>query len=278
MPFRLILIIVIPLLIIVAILSIIFSEVLWEFLLLGLVFTKHIGTKILIAIKKFFFKKGVVSYATIAWKHVLLTSGLALGKRAIINSITGFFHTHIIEPLIHPITRYLKIRWRLFKTSNFLKKISVLIFTSIPATLALWLIGIIDAVLLLMQSFSLAKFLTMILKLIAVLLLFFQGIWRTWVQPYLDFIVAALIIGFIERIPFIGTVLRRMRILLKWHWRKVKVKKRKVVEEHIAVNVTKVGEKIHAHVNEQKKVVEARMKVLEKKKDKEEKKDNKNKP
>ena len=241
------------------VLSVIYNETLWNIILLGALLAKKSLFKALLVLKKFFFKKGIVSFSTIAWKHVLVSTGLALSKRAIINTITGFFQERVLKPLIHPLTRYLKVRWAIFKTSIIWKKITTIIFGSVPATVLLWLIGILDAIMLLLKSFSLAKFLTLLLKLLASCLVFFQGLWKTWVQPYIDLIIVTIFITFIERIPFIGPVFRRTRVNIKLYWRHVKFRKNHVMKHHVDANVNAFGEKIHKHVNYKKELLAAKV-------------------
>lgn len=241
------------------VLSVIYNETLWNIILMGLLLAKKLLFKGLLILKKFFFKDGIVSLSTIAWQRVLASSALALSKRAIINTITGFFQSRVVTPLIHPLTRYIKVRWRIFKDSSVWKKITTIIFGSVPATLLLWLIGIIDAILLLLKSFSLAKFLTLILKFIAMFFVFFQGLWKTWVQPYIDLIVVTILFSFIEKIPVIGPMFRRVRITIKWNWRHFKYRKEHVMKHHVDANVNAFGEKIHQHVNKKKEILAAKV-------------------
>jgi len=241
------------------VLSVIFNETLWNIILMGLLLAKKLLFKGLIILKKFFFKDGIVSLSTIAWKRVLASSAMALSKRAIVNTITGFFQDRVVKPLIHPLTRYIRVRWRIFKDSSVWKRVATVIFGSIPATLLLWLIGIIDAIMLLLKSFSLAKFLTLILKFIAMFFVFFQGLWKTWVQPYIDLIVVTILFNFIEKIPFIGPLFRRVRITIKWNWRHFKYRKNHVMRHHVDANVNAFGEKIHKHVNKKKEILAAKV-------------------
>jgi len=241
------------------VLSVIYNETLWNIILLGALLGKKLLFQGLIILKKFFFKKGIVSFSTIAWKRVLASSALALSKRAIINTFTGFFQSRIVKPLIHPLTRYLKVRWAIFKDSSVWKKITTIIFGSIPATLLLWLVGIIDAIMLLLKSFSLAKFLTLILKFIATFFVFFQGLWKTWIQPYIDLIVITIFFSFIEKLPIIGPLFRRVRITIKWNWRHFKYRKEHVMKNHVDANVNAFGERIHKHVNKKKEILAAKI-------------------
>ena len=241
------------------VLSVIYNETLWNILLMGLLLAKKLLFKGIIILKKFFFKDGIISLSTIAWKRVLVSSALALSKRAIINTITGFFQDRVVKPLIHPLTRYIKVRWRIFKNSSIWKQITTVIFGSVPATILLWLVGIIDAILLLLKSFSLAKFLTLILKFIAMFFVFFQGLWKTWVQPYIDLIVITILFSFIEKIPVIGPLFRRLRITIKWNWRHFKHRKEHVMKHHVDANVNALGEKIHKHVNKKKEILAAKV-------------------
>lgn len=239
------------------VLSVIYNETLWNIVLLGVLLAKKLLFQGLIILKKFFFKKGIVSFSTIAWKRVLVSSALALSKRAIINTISGFFQDRVVKPLIHPLTRYLKIRWMMFKSSNIWKKITTVVFGSVPATLLLWLIGIVDAVMLLLKSFSLAKFLTLILKFITMFFVFFQGLWNTWIQPYIDLIIVTILFSFIEKLPIIGPLFRRVRITIKWNWRYFKHRKERVMKQHVDANVNALSEKIHQHVNKKKEIMAA---------------------
>ncbi|RVU83735.1 hypothetical protein EOL70_15535 [Leucothrix sargassi] len=234
------------------VLAVIYNETIWNIILLGLLFGKGLIFKFLVILKKFFFKKGVVSLSTIAWKHVLVSSFFALSKRAIINTITEFFQDRIVKPLIHPLTRYLKVRWKIFKASNLWKKCYTIIFGTVPASFLLWLVGIADAVWMLMKGFSLAKFLTLILKFITVFFVFFQNLWRNWIQPYIDFIVITLLVTYIEKIPVLGALFRRTRISIKWHLRGFHHRKKRIIEKHIDQPVNMLGERIHKHVNEKK--------------------------
>ena len=241
------------------VLSVIYNETLWNIVLLIILFAKKLLFKGIVILKKFFFKEGIVSLSTVAWKRVLASSALALSKRAIINIISGFFQSRVVKPLIHPLTRYLKIRWKMFKVSSFWKKITTVVFGSVPATFLLWLIGIIDAIALLLKSFSLAKFLTLILKFIGMFLVFFQGLWKTWIQPYIDLIVITIFFSFIEKIPFIGPLFRRVRITIKWNWRHFKYRKEHVMKHHVDANVNAFSEKIHQHVNMKKEILAAKV-------------------
>ena len=233
-------------------LVIIFNEVIWSVILLGVLFAKGLLFKFLVILKKFFFKEGIVSLSTIAWKHVMVSSFFALSKRAIINTVTGFFQERIVTPLIHPLTRYLKVRWKIFKASNLWQKIYTVIFGTIPASFALWLVGIADAVWLLMKGFSLAKFLTLLLKFITVFFVFFQNLWRNWIQPYIDFIVITILVTYIEKIPFIGGVFRRTRIMIKWYLRRFHSRRKRIIYKHIDMPVNSLSERIHKHVNRKK--------------------------
>lgn len=245
----------ISMLVVTVVFAVLFDEFLWELLLVALVAAKKLLAKLLILCKKFFFKEGVVSFATIAWKHVFVTSLIALSKRAVINSITEFFQKHVVQPLIHPISRYIKVRWIIFKRSSLWKKTYTLIVSIIPATALLWIVGILDAIMLLLQSFSLAKFLTVILKLISLSFLFFQNLWRTWIQPYIDYIIITLLLGYLEKIPVVGRILRRTRIVIRWYWRRIRYGRAKIIDNHIDRNVNLLGERIHQHVNKKKESI-----------------------
>lgn len=254
---------IVSMLVVTIVFTVLFDEFLWELLLVSLVSAKKLLVKLLIISKKFFFKEGVVSFATIAWKHVFITSFIALSKRAVINSGVEFFQTHVFQPLIHPVSRYIRVRWRIFKASNLWKKTYTLIFSIIPATVLLWIVGILDALMLLLHSFSLAKFLTVILKLISLTFLFFQNLWRTWIQPYIDYIIITLLLGYLEKIPVVGRLLRRIRITIRWHWRKLRSKRSKIIDQHVDRNVHRFSERIHHHVNEKKAAIQAQQKMVE---------------
>lgn len=237
------------------VLSVVYDEVVWNAVLLVLLLAKQSLFKFLLVLKHFFFKKGVVSFATIAWKKVMVSSSLALSKRAIINTITAFFQERIVKPLIHPLTRYLRVRWAMFKASTLWQKTYTILFGSIPASVMLSLIGIWDALGLLLKSFSLAKLLTMILKLIMTFFVFFQNIWRSWIQPYLDFIIITIFVTYMEKLPLIGSLIRRLRISIKWKWRHFKRRKDRIIDQHVDQNVNMFGERIHRHVNKKKEQV-----------------------
>lgn len=236
--------------------AIIFNDTFLAALVLVMVFFKSYIVKFLVVVKKFFFKKGVVSTATIAWKRVTASSFIALTKRAIINNISAFFQTKIVKPLIHPLTRYLRVRWRIFKASNLWKKTVTLIVGTIPTSVVLWFVGIGDAIAMLMKGFSLAKFLTFILKFITMLMVLAKSFWNNWIKPYIDFILITVFVTFIEKIPVIGSVFRRLRIVTRWNLRKLKTRKKDIVDRHIDKPVTKLSERIHQHVDKQKETLE----------------------
>jgi len=241
------------------VLSVIFDELLWNIVLMGVLLAKNILFKVLLVLKQFFFKQGVVSLATVAWKKVFVSSFFALSKRAMINTVTGFFQNRVVTPLIHPLTRYIRVRWALFKASSLWKKTYTILFGSVPTTLALWVIGVIDALMLLLKSFSLAKFLTLILKFLSTFLVFFQNLWRSWIQPYIDFIIITVFVSYVEKIPVIGALFRRLRITLRWKWRHFKRRKDRLIDQHVDQNVNLVSERIHQHVNAKKKQVAAQL-------------------
>jgi hypothetical protein len=237
------------------VLSVVFDEFLWNIVLLVMLLAKKSLFKILMVLKQFFFKKGVISFATVAWKKVMVSSSLALSKRAIINTATGFFQERIVKPLIHPLTRYIKVRWKMFKASTLWQKTYTVLFGSIPASILLWIVGIWEALALLLKSFSLAKLLTMILKLIVTFFVFFQNIWRSWIQPYLDFIIITIFVTYMEKIPFIGGVMRKIRVTIKWKWRHYKRHKDRIIDRHVDQNVNLFSERIHQHVNKKKELM-----------------------
>lgn len=237
------------------VLSVIFDEFLWNIILLVMLLAKKSLFKILVVLKQFFFQEGIVSIATIAWKKVFLSTSLALSKRAIINAVTGFFQERIVKPLIHPLTRYLKVRWRIFKASTWWQKLYTVIFGSVPASLLLWMVGIWEAITLLLKSFSLAKLLTMMLKLLLSFFVFFQNIWRSWIQPYIDYIIITIFVTYMEKLPIIGAGIRRLRITIKWKWRHYKRHKDRIIDQHVDQNVNLFSERIHQHVNKKKEMM-----------------------
>jgi len=237
------------------VLSVIFDEFLWNIILLVMLLAKKSLFKILVVLKQFFFQEGIVSIATIAWKKVFLSTSLALSKRAIINAVTGFFQERIVKPLIHPLTRYLKVRWRIFKASTWWQKLYTVIFGSVPASLLLWMVGFWNAITLLLKSFSLAKLLTMMLKLLLSFFVFFQNIWRSWIQPYIDYIIITIFVTYMEKLPIIGTGIRRLRITIKWKWRHYKRHKDRIIDQHVDQNVNLFSERIHQHVNKKKEMM-----------------------
>lgn len=240
-------------------LVVVFNDAIWSLLLLFVYFIKGSIIKFLLILKKFFFKKGVVSFVTIAWERVFVSSFFALSKRAIINTISGFFQNRLVKPLIHPLSRYIRIRWKIFKESNFLKKFLTVLFGTVPASIGLWFIGIADVIALLMKSLSLSKFLTLILKFISMFFLFFQNIWRTWIQPYIDLILITIFITYIEKIPFVGGVFRRARITIRWELRHVRNRKKNIIENHIDRPVTLLSERINKHVDKKKEGLKSNM-------------------
>lgn len=237
------------------VLSVIFDEFLWNIILLVMLLAKKSLFKILVVLKQFFFQEGIVSIATIAWKKVFLSTSLALSKRAIINAVTGFFQERIVKPLIHPLTRYLKVRWRIFKASTWWQKLYTVIFGSVPASLLLWMVGFWNAITLLLKSFSLAKLLTMMLKLLLSFFVFFQNIWRSWIQPYIDYIIITIFVTYMEKLPIIGAGIRRLRITIKWKWRHYKRHKDRIIDQHVDQNVNLFSERIHQHVNKKKEMM-----------------------
>ena len=95
----------------------------------------------------------------------------------------------------------------------------------------------------------------MILKLLSMTFLFFQNLWRTWIQPYIDYIIITLLLGYLEKIPVFGRFLRRCRIVIRWYWRKIRLGRTKIIDRHIDHNVHLLGERIHQHVNKKKETL-----------------------
>jgi len=84
---------------------------------------------------------------------------------------------------------------------------------------------------------------------------FFQGLWKTWIQTYIDLIVVTILFTFVEEIPVVGPLFRRIRITIKWKWRHFKHRREHVMKHHVDANVNAWGEKIHKHVNNKKKEI-----------------------
>lgn len=226
------------------------SYVFSEFLLILLVLLKNTIVKSLMLLKGFVFKGGVVSLYNVYWKKVLSTSSLALLKRVCINSINRLFTEYFIEPVIQPLTRYVKVQWLLFKKYSLWKKLYSGLIGAIPASIILWLVGVVDTLLLLTKSLSLAKFLTAILKLFSGLLMVAGRIWKTLIQPYLDVIVVGILVNYVEKTPFIGYGMRWVRVNLKLIFRRFRLTKKKVVDKHVVVRINTLTDKINKYVDE----------------------------
>ncbi|MBT5490994.1 hypothetical protein HOK00_01420 [bacterium] len=215
--------------------------------------TLLLKTKIFIPVVKafqlFFFKKGIVSFANLAWKRVLVVSFFALIKRLAINKFTAFFTKRVVKPLLVPGKRWLNMKWGEFKDFPLWKKIASSMIGGIITSFFAYFAGISELIAFLLGKISLAKFLTAILTLLANLKIFFGGLWTRFIQPYLDIIIITIVIGLIEKIPYIGRKIKFSRIMFKWNARRYRRKKDVVMEKHVDKHVKKVVGKLHKHVN-----------------------------
>ena len=201
------------------------------------------------AFQLFFFKKGIVSFATVAWKRVIIVSFFALAKRLAINKFTAFLSRRILKPLLVPGKRWLKLKWGEFKDFPIWKKIASTVIGGFITSLFAYFAGVSELIAFLLGKISLAKFLTAILALLANLKIFFGGLWDRFIQPYLDIIMITIVIGLIEKLPYVGRKIKLSRVMFKWNIRKYRRKKDVVMKHHVDKHVKKVAGKIHKHVN-----------------------------
>ncbi len=220
-----------------------------------LMFLKNLVLRGLWLFKSFIFKGGIVSISNVAWKKVMVTSTIALFKRAWINTLTAFFNQRVKQPLFVPISRYLKYQWLYFKHCNIWKKLFYSVIGLIPTSVILYLSGVWNTLSFFLSKISVAKFLTFILNILTVIFSFFTSFWNNWIQPYIDFIIITVIFGFIEKIPVIGYLFRFIRIMTKRYTRRFHRKKEVMIDQHVDHRVNKIAEHIHQYADERKQAL-----------------------
>ena len=226
---------------------------------------------------KFFFKKGVLSIATIAWGKIIVVGIPLLLKRHAINQLILGFKNKVMIPLFNPVRRLCKHQYRAFKYLPIWKKIAAILPASIIAIFTLIITGVGKVFYFFFSKLSLSKFLTGILTGIAWVFgkfsSFFYELWRLYIRPFFDIVISFIVISLIERIPIFGKWMRKVRVVLKWKWRKLKIRKtaKHLIKTHIDDNVKRVennlhkkAEKIKTQNKEIKQKIEAELSVQKK--------------
>lgn len=221
----------------------------------GVMYLRYWVVRVLFLAKSFVFVGGVVSFTTIAWKKVLLISVLALLKRAWINSMVAVINHRIKQPLIAPLRLYLKYQWLHFKAYHLWKKALYVLLGLVPSSVALYLIGLWETITYFLGKISIAKFLTLVLAMITEVFGFVMDLWNAWVQPYIDFIIITVVIGFIEKFPVIGYFFRCVRIMGKKYSRRLRHRKNRLLDKHLGHRVNQLAQHIHHCANQKKQAL-----------------------
>ena len=120
-----------------------------------------------------------------------------------------------------------------------------------------WFIGAWKFLLPFITKFSLSKFLTGILTLVSAIWAMSRDaiirIWRLWVQPYIDMIIAFIFVSCLEKIPGIGKKIRRFRIIFKWKTKWIWRKREEIIYKKIERPIKKAGQKLEEKIIKQQK-------------------------
>lgn len=176
----------------------------------GVVIMQFTHGFILGGIKKFVFM-------SLSSKLILLT--ISLGKRYLIDnvvmvSLNNNFIYHIKRPVLNLIFHYSEI----IKDFSLKKKIVIWATAiGIPFIIIapiLYFIGLFTFILEKVFSANMWKaMLLWILKIIGVFLAFFSNIWDSWFAPIIEVVLFTWILGLLEKIPFLGKLIRPVYIL-----------------------------------------------------------------
>jgi len=156
-------------------------------------------------IKKFFLM-------SLSSKIILLC--LSLGKRYLIdNVIMVGLNNNFLVHLKTPISNLLGHYKELFKEYSLKKKIAIWAAAiGIPLVIIspiLYFVGLLTFILEKMFSANMWKaMLIWLLKILTVFLTFFSNIWDSWFAPILEIVLFTWILGLLEKIPFIGKLLK----------------------------------------------------------------------
>ena len=156
-------------------------------------------------IKKFFLM-------SLSSKIILLS--ISLGKRYLIDnvimvSLNNNFLVHLKTPVSNLFCHYKEV----FKEYSLKKKITVwALAIGIPLVVIspiLYFVGLLTFILEKAFSANMWKaMLVWFLKVLTVFLTFFSNIWDSWFAPILEIVLFTWILGLLEKIPFIGKLLK----------------------------------------------------------------------
>ena len=195
-------------------------------------------------VTQFVFKKGVVSFATIAWKRIFFVGGAALFRRFWINFFKKNATEHVVKPLIPYAKEWIKEHMEDFKEHPLWLKFSESAIGVMIVGFVAYFVGFVAFIWKLLQNILTGKFQTFFLSIIGGITKFFGYIWSK-IKPWLDVIIITAFLNFVEKIPFVRSIFHNTK----------KVKD-KVVEKKDQVIQTAVHKPVNGMANVIKKSTE----------------------
>ena len=156
-------------------------------------------------IKKFFF----MSFSS---KLILLI--ISLGKRYLIdNIIMSSINKNFLYHIKRSISKLLEHYIKLVKSFSLKKKIGIwAVAIGVPMIIIspiLYFVGVLTFILEKFFSANMWKaMLIWLIKVLTVLLTFFSSIWDSWFAPIIEVILFTWILGLLEKIPFLGNLIK----------------------------------------------------------------------
>lgn len=198
---------------------------------------------------------GIKKFILMSLSSKLILLIISLGKRYIIDnvvmvSLNNNFINHIKKPIAKLVNHYLL----LIKELSVKKRIAIwAAAVGIPfiiITPILYFVGIFTFLLEKIFSANLWKaILLWFLKIITVFFTFFSNIWDSWFAPILEVILFTWILGILEKIPFLGKVLRPIYVFFNKFILGIKSFLDKYFHKKMQKTLGKVISKINYHTD-----------------------------
>lgn len=198
---------------------------------------------------------GIKKFVFMSLSSKLILLVLSLGKRYVIDNVimvtvNNNFIYHIKKPIFNLVFHYREI------IKDFSLKKKIVIYATaigIPFILIaplLYFIGIFTFILEKVFSANMWKaILIWILKFVGFFLTFFSNIWDSWFAPIIEVVLFTWILGILEKVPFLGKLIKPIYVLFNRYILKVQ----RFLNKHLHSNIKRgFGEaisKINYHVD-----------------------------
>ena len=156
----------------------------------------------------FTFKKGVISFATIAWKRIFFVGGAALFRRFWIDFLKKNATEHIAKPLMPHARRWLKVHLEDFKDQPLWLKVSESTAGAIVIGAVAWFFGLLSYIWTLVEKVLTGKFQSFFLSILGMFTRMLGFLWDK-IKPWLDVILITALFNAIEKVPFVQKLFHR---------------------------------------------------------------------